>query len=467
MLKQLQRIGKSLMLPVAVLPAAAIIVRLGASDMLDIPFMAAAGDSLFKNLPLIFAIGIALGFAKDQNNNGGAALSGAIAYLVLTNGAKAINPDVDMSTFGGIFAGIVTGILYNKFYKFKLPEWLAFFGGRRFVPIVSTFTMIIFAFVFGYVWPQIQIGINTVAEWLLGLGPLGAGIYGVLNRLLIPFGLHHILNSYFFFNVGTFVDAAGNVVTGDIPRFLAGDPTAGIYQAGFFPIFMFGVPGIVAAFYTTAPKIKRKAIVGGLISMALTSILTGIAEPVEFTFMFIAFPLYVVHALFTGLSMFLANSVGILHGFGFSAGLFDYVLNFNLATNPLLIIPLGILMFFLYYGVFVWFIKKFDVKTPGREDEEEGGDTRLGDEIKITDRQLGERLINALGGSANIIAVENCATRLRLELKDCELVDESKMKMLGAKGFIKLTNTTMQIIIGLHVEQFTNAINEIIQEERN
>jgi PTS system N-acetylglucosamine-specific IIC component len=274
--------------------------------------MAAAGDAIFAHLALIFALGVAIGLSKD--GNGAAALAGAVGYFVLTEGTAAINEDIDMSVLGGILSGVVAGLLYNRYYNIKLPDWLAFFGGRRFVPIVTGGVMVVLAFIFGFVWPPVQEFIHSVGEWILGAGALGAGIYGFLNRILIPIGLHHVINSLIWFVFGEFEGA-----TGEIGRFFAGDPSAGYFMAGFFPIMMFGLPAAAIAMIFAAKKKYRKAVAGGMIGIAVTSFLTGITEPIEFSFMFLSPLLYVTHAILTGVSMMVAVMLDIRHGFGFSA----------------------------------------------------------------------------------------------------------------------------------------------------
>lgn len=313
-LASVQKLGKALMLPVAVLPAAALLLRLGAPDVFNIPFIMQAGAAVFDNLPLIFAIGIAIGFAEGD---GVAALAAAVGYFVLTKGATTINKDINMGVLGGILMGIIAGYLYNKYHDIKLPDFLGFFGGKRFVPIVTAFAAIVLALVMGYVWPPIQNGIYALGEWIIGAGALGVFVYGVLNRLLIPFGLHHVINSLVWFVFGTFKTAAGEVVTGDLNRFFAGDPTAGIFMAGFYPIMMFGLPAAALAMWAAARPNQRKVVSGVLISAALTALLTGITEPIEFAFMFLAPVLYVIHALLTGLSLAITYILGIKAGFGF------------------------------------------------------------------------------------------------------------------------------------------------------
>lgn len=457
MLGFLQRIGKALMLPIAVLPAAGLLLRFGQPDLLNIPFIANAGNAVFANLALIFAIGVAMGFAKDSN--GAAALSGAIGYLVLTQGTAAIDKDINMGVLGGILTGIIAGLLYNRFRDVKLPEWLGFFSGRRFVPIITSVTMVIVAGIAGLVWPPIQDAINGVGNWIIGLGAFGAGIFGILNRLLIPLGLHHVLNSLFWFQFGTYHHKAG-----DIARFFAGDPTAGTYMTGFFPIMMFGLPGAALAIIAAAKKERRKSIAGMFIGVALTSFITGITEPIEFSFMFIAPVLYGIHALLTGLSFVIVTMLGIKDGFTFSAGAIDYILNFNIAHKPLLLLLVGVIYGILYFIIFYTVIKAFNIKTPGREDEEEGGEVK---ETVVTAaggnkyETMAYHFINDIGGKENITNIDNCATRLRLNIKDMDKVSDPSLKAHGAKGVMKMNKTNLQIIVGTEVEFVADAMKRL------
>jgi N-acetylglucosamine PTS system EIICBA or EIICB component len=452
MLGFLQRIGKSLMLPIAVLPAAGLLLRFGQPDMLDIAFIANAGDAIFANLALIFAIGVAMGFAKD--NNGAAALSGAIGYLVLTNGTQALDENINMGVLGGIIAGIVAGLLYNRFHDIKLPEWLGFFSGRRFVPIVTSVAMVIIAGIAGYGWPPIQAAIDGIGNWIIDMGAIGSGLYGFLNRLLIPLGLHHVLNSLFWFEFG---DYAGK--SGDIARFFAGDPSAGGYMTGFFPVMMFGLPAAAFAIIATAKPEKRKAVSGMFIGLALTSFLTGITEPIEFSFMFVAPLLYGVHAVLTGLSMWITSLLGIRDGFTFSAGAIDYLLNFQIAEKPLLILVVGVIYAVIYFVIFYVLIKALNLKTPGREDETEEEESHAGPAVGNDKyEQIAHYFIQDIGGKDNLTVIDNCATRLRLNVKDMEKVNDSSLKRHGAKGVMKINKTNLQIIVGTDVEFVAEAM---------
>jgi PTS system N-acetylglucosamine-specific IIC component len=457
MLGFLQKIGKSLMLPIAIMPAAALLLRLGQDDLLGIPFISAAGNAVFGHLALLFAIGIAIGFSKDSN--GAAALAGAVGYFVLTEGAAAINETINMGVFGGIISGIIAGLLYNKYHDIKLPDWLGFFGGKRFVPIVTSLIMLVIAFLFGYVWPPVQAGINSVGDWIIGAGAAGVGVFGFLNRLLIPIGLHHILNTLVWFEFGEFTNAAGDVIKGDLWRFLAKDPSAGIFMAGFFPIMMFGLPGAAFAMIAAAKKERRKAMIGALAGLAFTSFLTGITEPIEFSFMFLSPVLYFIHAILTGLAMSIAYVLDIHHGFGFSAGAIDYFLNFGIAQKPVLLAGIGLIYALLYFVIFYFLIKKLDLKTPGREDEVEG-EFEENFTVKGSYTEAANGYLAALGGRENLVEIDNCVTRLRLKVKDMSLVNESRLKQLGSKGVIKLSKTDLQVIVGTDVEFLSNELKK-------
>jgi PTS system N-acetylglucosamine-specific IIC component len=466
-LDRLQPLGRALMLPIAVLPVAGLLLRLGQPDLLDIAFIAAAGSAIFSQLGLIFAIGVGVGIARE--NHGAAGLAGAIAYLVTIEGAKsllAVPPDIiaafadqagkdlaatafkarelaKLSVPAGILAGLTAGALYNRYATIRLPEYLAFFGGRRFVPIAAGFAGLGGALVFGLGFPWLEQGIDAISRAVVGAGPFGLFVYGVLNRLLIVTGLHHILNNIAWFILGDFEGA-----TGDLNRFFAGDPNAGGFMSGFFPVMMFGLPAACLAMYRSAAPERRRAVGGMLLSLALTSFLTGVTEPIEFTFMFLAPLLYLVHAVLTGLAMVLMDALGVRLGFGFSAGLFDYVINFNGSTRPWLLLPIGALYFAIYYFTFRFCITRFNLRTPGREIE-----TPLAQaETPAVDTRADE-LIAALGGAANLRAVDACTTRLRLELADPEAIDEARLKRAGARGLVRPGGSALQVVLGPIADQ--------------
>lgn len=449
---KLQSIGKALMLPIAVLPAAALLLRLGAPDVLNIPFITKAGGAVFDNLALIFSIGIGVGLAKD--NNGAAGLAGAIGYLILTSALKTIDETLNMSVLAGIVSGIEAGILYNRYHTTKLPEYLGFFGGRRFVLIVTAAVSIILAAIFGVIWGPCQAFIHAVGEWIIGAGALGTFVYGVLNRLLIPVGLHHILNSFIWFVFGEYTNpVTGAVATGDLNRFFAGDPTAGMFMAGFFPMMMFGMPAVALAMYRAAKPENRAKIGGMLASVAFTAFLTGITEPIEFMFMFLAPALYAVHAVLTGLCLAVTYSFGVLDGFGFSAGFIDYVIDWGLATKPEMILAIGVGVFALYYGIFSWAIRQFDIPTIGRYDE----DTPVSSE-PATMSELSEQVLAALGGKENLEEISNCATRLRCTVKDLSKMDNEKLKKINGVRGVFATGNAVQVVIGTNAEHVANEI---------
>ncbi|MEU1468867.1 PTS transporter subunit EIIC [Streptomyces sp. NPDC005761] len=394
----MQRIGRSLMLPVAVLPAAALLVRFGQGDMLgkeSFPdfinkiagYMAAGGGALLDNMALLFCVGIAIGFAKKSD--GSTALAAVTGYLVfqkvlatftdsnlpkvaaVVDGKIVMNEaPVNAGVLGGVVMGIVVALLYQKFYRTKLPDWAGFFGGRRLVPILSAFAGLVVGIIFGLIWPVLGAGLHNLSEWLVGSGAVGAGIFGVANRALIPIGMHHLLNSFPWFQAGTYNDG-GVDYHGDIARFLHGDPTAGQFMTGFFPIMMFALPAACLAITHCARPERRKVVGGMMFSLAATAFVTGVTEPIEFTFMFIAPVLYAIHAVLTGVSMALTWALGMKDGFGFSAGAVDYFLNLGIAEKPWLLALVGLCFAAVYYAVFRFAITKFNLPTPGRESDEE------------------------------------------------------------------------------------------------
>ena len=469
----MQKLGKSLMLPIAVLPVAGLLLRLGQADLLDLPYVAAAGNAVFANLGLLFAIGVAVGLARESN--GAAGLAAAVAYLVTSEGAKLLIdvPAAELagatageaahlaraykdaaiaklSVPAGLLSGITAGLLYNRYADIRLPDYLAFFAGRRFVPIVSGFAALALSAAFGYGWPLLEAAMNSLSEFVVEAGEFGLFLYGALNRALIITGLHHILNNLAWFLVGDF-----DGVTGDLRRFFAGDPSAGAFMSGFFPVMMFGLPAACLAMYHSARRQRRKAVAGLLSSMALTSFLTGITEPIEFTFMFLAPLLYALHAVLTGISMALMNGLEVRLGFGFSAGLFDYLLNFSRAQNPLLLLPIGALYFAVYYFAFRYAIVRFDLPTPGRDVEAAPlapGEPAAADEAAA--------FVAALGGADNLLDIDACATRLRLRVRDQARLDEAALKSLGATAVMRPSADTVQIIVGLRADQIASAMRK-------
>jgi PTS system N-acetylglucosamine-specific IIC component len=383
-LAQLQRVGRSLMLPIAALPAAGLLLRLGQPDLLGaIPgfetgaaVIGAAGGALFDNLALLFALGVAIGYAKKAD--GSTALAAVVGYLVFTNVGKAMSPlvmglpakgaeqvVVDYNVLAGVLMGVVSAVLWQKYHRIKLPSYLAFFGGRRFVPIITAVVALFLGVLLSFAYPAFSGGLTNFGSFVSSNDVWGGFLYGTSNRLLIPVGLHHILNSVMWFVLGDY-----NGATGDLHRFFAGDPTAGSFMTGFFPIMMFALPAGALAIWHEAKKSQKKIVGGIMLSGALTAMLTGVTEPLEFSFMFVAFPLYAIHAVLTGTSLALVNFLGIRDGFTFSAGAFDYILNFGLAEKPLLLIPIGLAYAAIYYFLFRFVIRRWNLKTPGRGDDE-------------------------------------------------------------------------------------------------
>jgi len=461
MFNLLQKIGKALMTPIAVLPVAALLLRLGFGD---IPFidgqvaaiMKSAGDSIFSNLDLLFGIGIAYGLAK--NNDGAAALAGAIGVLIAKAVYISIDKDVNMGVFVGIIIGVLAGTLYNRYHSIKLPEFLGFFGGKRFVPIITAIAAIGVGVLAGYFWHFAQSGIDAFSNAIIGLKEVGTFIYGTLNRLLIPLGLHHILNSVFWFQLGEFThvkDGVEVVANGDLHRFFAGDKTAGVYMSGFYIVMMFGLPAMAYAIYLNTPKSNRKKVGAVLAGVAFTSFLTGITEPLEFLFLFVAPLLFVLHALLTGLALAFAQMFDIHAGFGFSAGFIDYVINYKLATNPLLILPLGAVFAIIYFVTSYYTIKLFKLKIFEDDNSNNTLTTHSNDEAQA--------FIDALGGKENIVDTDACITRLRMAVKDSSHLDDAMFTSLGAKGVIRPNKTSIQIVLGTKAEKIAEKIKEALK----
>ncbi len=449
------------MTPIAVLPIAALLLRFGFGDIFGgqvALIMKSAGDAVFGNLDLIFAVGIAYGIAR--NHDGAAALAGAVGLLISKAVYLSIDPELKMGVFIGIIIGVTAGLLYNRFHTVKLPEYLGFFGGKRFVPIVTSIAAIIIGVLAGYFWHYIGSAIDSFGHAIIGLQEVGTFIYGTLNRLLIPLGLHHILNSIFWFQLGDYEyvkDGATLVANGDLSRFFAGDKSAGTYMAGFYAVMMFGLPAMALAFYLRTPKEHRRRaglLLGGV---AFTSFLTGITEPLEFLFLFVAPWLFAIHALLSGLSLALAQMLGIHHGFGFSAGFIDYVINYKLATNPLLILPLGLTMGALYFTITYTVLKYRPVDLlANTETEEESG--KATDETAVW--------IEAFGGVENIIESDACITRLRMRVADSSAIPDEPLLRLGAKGVIRPDKGSIQVVLGAKAQVVAGEISEVLKKNQ-
>lgn len=479
MLAFLQKIGKSLMLPVATLPAAALLLRFGAIDYIKefhlgntvggflnhyiAPFLLAGGGAIFDNLALIFAIAVAIGFAGDAV----AAMAAVIAHLVLVNVLSKMptafdfigkDTKLDMGVLGGIIAGGIAAFIYKRYHNIKLPDWLGFFSGKRFVPLATSVIMVLVGILFGCIWGPVQHVLDTFGNWVVSLGAIGSGVFGTANRLLIPFGLHHVINAIAWFQIGTFTDAAGNVVTGDIHRFFAGDPNSGQFMTGFFPIMMFALPAVALAFIHTAKPEKRKFVASTFIGLAFASFLTGVTEPIEFAFMFIAPVLFVVHAILTGIAGVVMQLLDVRLGFGFSAGLIDYLVNMPLSKNAWILLPVGAAFFVVYYLLFRLLIVKLNLKTPGREDDDPTIEVKVGGGAS----EFAEQVLEHLGGKENIVSTDACITRLRLVVKDDKKVNDAALKKLGAAGIMRLSGGAVQVVFGTKSEMLKEDINKLL-----
>ena len=480
----LQKVGKALMLPVAILPVAGILLGVGGALLsgaergviqIDVGWllllfeiMKNSGEPIFANLPLIFAVGVALGLA---NNDGVSALAAIVGYVVMLGTMSVVAshlgieaspimgiPSIDTGVFGGIIVGWAAAALFNRFYRIQLPPYLGFFAGKRFVPIITAFAAIAIGILLSFIWPPIQAAIDAFSDFAAEGNPgLAVFIYGIVERMLIPFGLHHIWNVPFFFEVGQFVTPGGEVVSGEITRFFAGDPTAGNLGGGYL-FKMFGLPAAALAIWQCA-KPENKTKVGSIMaSAALTSFLTGITEPLEFTFLFVAPILYAVHAVLAGFAFLTMYIFGAKLGYTFSHGFIDYALFFAMDTRPWLVLVIGPIWALLYYIVFRTLILKFDLKTPGREAEE----VSLADAQADVAQGFAKELVLAFGGRSNIRNLDACITRLRVGVNDIHKTNQGKLKALGAAGVVVVGNG-LQAIFGTRSENLKTDMEEYLK----
>ncbi|HEY4001628.1 MAG TPA: PTS glucose transporter subunit IIBC [Candidatus Xenobia bacterium] len=469
----LQQIGKSLMLPVSVLPVAGILLGVGSAKFPWLPvglskIMAQSGDAIFSNLPIIFAIGVALGLT---GNDGVSALASVVGYVVLLGSmgvmasvrhidtTKIMGIDsLDTGVFGGIVIGAVAAWLFNRYFRIKLPPYLGFFSGKRFVPIITSFAAIALGVVLSFIWPPIQNKIQAFADYAAYSNPtMAVFLYGVVERSLLPFGLHHIWNVPFFFQIGSFTDPVTHeIVHGDINRFFKGDPTAGILAGGYL-FKMWGLPAAAIAIWHTAKPERRTEVGSIMVSAALTSFLTGITEPIEFSFMFVAPLLYVLHALLAGIAFLTMQLLGAHLGFTFSQGFIDYALYYTLDQKPWLVLIAGPIYALIYYGVFRGAITMFDLKTPGREDV-----TETAAAVDLGGDNLARSVLAALGGAANLTSLDACITRLRVGLADMAKADPARLKALGAAGVVTVGNG-LQAIFGTMSENLKTDIEQIVK----
>lgn len=496
LIETLQPLGRALMLPIAVLPVAGLLLRLGQDDIagpaarlfhgLNLTFLAAAGNGIFDNLGLLFAIGAAVGLARD--NHGASGLAGAVSFLVATAGARAAlhlapaGPSIadaqiaaliaadrtaqavaDFNVPIGILSGVLAGLAYNRFADIRLPDYLAFFGGRRFVPILMGLVGAVMALSVAGAYGVLHAVLTGLGQGVTGAGDAGLFLYGVLNRLLIITGLHHILNNVVWFLVGDF-----HGQTGDLKRFFAGDPAAGGFMAGWFPVMMFGLPAACLAMYHAAPKARRAETGGMFASMALTSFLTGVTEPVEFSFMFLAPTLFGLHMILTGLAFVIMSRLGVKLGFSFSAGLLDYLINFRISTRPLLLLPVGAVYFGLYYAVFRAAIRWLDLKTPGRDAApvESEPPAAHGAPVAVSSGARAEAFLAALGGRDNLDAFDACITRLRVTVKSQAAIDEAALRRLGARAVVRPSDRALQVVLGPQADIIAGEIRVLLAQAR-
>ena len=488
MMKYLQRIGRSLMLPVAVLPAGALLMGIGywidptgwgaGSPVAN--FFIKAGGALIDNLPLLFAMGVAYGMTKKQD--GASIIAGVVAWLTITtllNTESVANltsmPVEEVSpafgkianAFTGILSGLIGAFAFDKFHNVQLPTAFAFFSGKRLAPIMASLMAIVASLVLFFIWPAVYGGLIAFGTGMSKLGAFGAGLFGFFNRLLIPTGLHHALNAVFWFDT---------IGINDLGKFWGSPELGGVvgetgrYMAGFFPIMMFGLPGGALAMYRKARPENKKVVASLFIAAATASFVTGVTEPLEFSFMFAAPALYLIHAGLTGLSLFITASFKWFAGFGFSAGVLDYILSFRVpyATNIIMLIPLGLAFFAIYYFTFSWAIDQFDLKTPGREDiiadglEEDNLDAQA-TETQSDYARTAKTIFDALGGNENIEDMTFCATRLRLNVKDSSIINDAKIKAAGSPGILTPSKTTAQVIIGTHVQFVADEFEKLLK----
>ena len=490
-MKFLQKLGKALMLPVAVLPICGILMGIGyylcpatmqGGEIEGIKnligfFLVKAGSALIENMAILFAIGVGVGMSEKNDGTGGIAAlaswlmittllsTGVVTTLIPSiadNATKTLAFNKIENPFIGILSGVIGSSCYNKFKNTKLPDWLAFFSGKRCVAIIAGLVSIVVSAVLLFVWPLLFGALVTLGDAVAGMGVVGAGIYAFLNRLLIPTGLHHALNNVFWFDT---------IGLGDLQHFWAGETSAdvtwslGMYMSGFFPCMMFGIPGAALAMIQCAKPAKKKIAIGLVASAAVCSFVCGVTEPFEFGFMFLAPGLYVVYALLYGIFTIITVALGFRAGFSFSAGATDLLFSSTLpaAQKTLLIIPLGIAAFVVFYFVFLFAIKKFDLKTPGREDDD---DLEAEKKVQLASdnyTEIAKKILAGCGGKGNIVSIDNCVTRLRLEVRDMTAVNDKAIKAAGVAGVIKPGKTSVQIIVGTKVQFVADAFSKLCE----
>ena len=456
----MQQFGRSLMMPMIALPAAAVFLRLGSMDWGSAgvsDLFTFAGMTIFTYLPYLFAVGVALGLTESS---GIAGLSGLVGYFLYDQLTQTfMQEDFHLGVLGGITIGLLAAFLFQRFRGITFPEYLQFFGGPRFVLLMMCFLSVAFSFVILWIGPSVQYGLYQLGQLLLSMGGFGVFLYGIFHRLFVPSGLHHLLNNFVWFQTGEFERSTGEIVTGDLPRFFAGDPSAGIYMAGLYPIVMFALPAIAFAIIHEAREDLKPKVKATFLIAALTSFLTGVTEPIEFAFLFVAPYLFIFHAILSGFSMWIAYVLEIHHGFSFSAGAIDYFLNYHLSQNGWLIFPLGLAFGLFYYIFFRWAIRRFRLPTPGREEgsalEDWAGDIPYRAPL----------ILQALGGKENLVQMEACITRLRITLVNVRAIDTTSLYHLGAAGVITLGGGNIQVVFGTYSELIREEIMKVIRKD--
>lgn len=464
---QLSKLGKAMLVPVVAMPVAGLLSRLGQPDLLNLDILKIASDVVFGNLDLLFAVGCILAYTKSKDKSS-AVLAGVLSVMVFRQALTYLNESISMGVFGGIVSGISTAVIYNYSKDWKVPSMFSFFAGEKLAITLGPIFSLVLAGVFSFIWPPIEAGLDTFAIGLGSMGIIGVFLFGFLNRALIPTGLHHVFNAYIFYELGSFTTSNGTVVTGEMTRFLAGDPSAGSFLIMFYVIMVFGIPGAALAMYKTARPENKEEVKGLANSGTLTSIFAGVTEPIEFSFMFISPLLYFIHSVFTGLAGAILYLFDSRLGFAFGFNIIDLTLNWNMGNNVIYIIPVGIAFFFLYYLTFKTLILKKDIKTPGRsENVTESIDEK---ELKLSHSNysyMAKKLLQNIGGAENIVNAENCVTRMRLEIKDISLINEDNIKKTGAKGVVKVNKNNIQIVVGTEVVHVMKEFNALLSEASN
>lgn len=462
---QLSKLGQAMLIPIVALPVAGLLFRFGQDDLFGSMVMQLAANVIFGQMPLLFTVGMILAYTKTKDK-AIPLLAGVLSIMVFKDALVYFNPSTSMGVFAGIVTGGVIAYLFDKSRFWKIPTAFSLFGGEKLILTIGPIVMVPLAWVFSVIWPPMEAGLNGFALWLGTAGMIGVFLFGFLNRLLIPTGLHHVLNAYIFYELGTYVPKGGKEVHGEVARFLAGDPTAGTFMSMFFVIMLFGISGAAAAIISCADEEKKKATRGLLSSGALTAFLAGTTEPVEFTFMFASPLLYVIHSLYTGLAGAILYVTGTKIGFTFGFNIFDLVLNWKIGTNVHWIPIVGVCYFALYFFSFRLLILKNDIKTPGRRDfleTAEKNEAELSFSLASKDYDyLAKKILQHIGGTENVVDVTNCATRLRLELDDTDKADVDKLKQLNVLGVVKLNKKNLQIIIGPEVSHVIRSFEAML-----